>query len=298
MLGIRKFIKDNKTSYLFILPYVTMFVMFIALPVIMAILLSFSFFNAIEAPRFIGLTNFVNLLTQDKEFMQYVLPNTIKFAIVVGFGGYALSFFLAWSLAQLPHRPRTILALVIYSPSLTAGVAMSVMWKIVFSGDSSGYLNSFLLNLNLISEPIQWLTNPQYLMTIMMIVSIWSSMGIGFLAMLAGVLNINPELYEVGSIDGIKNRIQETFYITIPAMRPQMLFGAVMAVVGTFNAGIGVLLTGQNPTPQYAGQLIVNHIEDYGFIRFEMGYAAAVSLVLLLIVYMLGKVSSRVFGDK
>lgn len=298
MNNIKELISKNKTSYLFILPYVLMFTIFIALPVIMAILLSFTFFNAIEKPTFIGLANYVNLLTQDREFMQYVLPNTIKFALVVGVGGYALSFFLAWSLAQLPQKPRTILALIIYSPSLTVGVAMTVMWKIVFSGDSSGYLNALLLNWNLISEPIQWLTSPEYLLPIMMIISIWSSMGIGFLAMLAGVLNINPELYEVGALDGIKNRFQETFYITIPAMRPQMLFGAVMAVVGTFNAGIGVLLTGQNPTPQYAGQLMVNHIEDYGFIRFEMGYAAAISVVLLAMVYFLGKVSARVFGDK
>jgi multiple sugar transport system permease protein len=213
--------------------------------------------------------------------------------------GYLLGFFLAWLLAQIPHRLRTILTLVIYSPSLTAGVAMAVMWRIIFSGDEAGYLNAILLSLNIIDSPIQWLANPDYLMTIMIVVTLWSSMGIGFLAMLAGVLNINPELFEAAYVDGMTSKLQEIFYITIPSMKPQMLFGAVMSLVATFNAGsIGVLLSGQNPTPQNAGQLIVTHIDDYGFIRFDMGYAAALSIILLLMVYLFSKVAYRLFGEK
>ena len=156
-----------------------------------------------------------------------------------------------------------------------------------------------MLNLNLIREPIQWLQSPLYLMTVMIIVTLWSSAGIGFLAMLAGVLEINPELYEAGALDGISNRFQEIMNITIPSMKPQMLFGAVMAIVGTFQAGaIGVTLSGGNPTPQYAGQLIVNHIEDYGFLRYEMGYAAAVSVVLLLMVLLFWRLSVKLFGSE
>jgi multiple sugar transport system permease protein len=151
----------------------------------------------------------------------------------------------------------------------------------------------------LIDSPIQWLANPDYLMTIMIIVTLWSSMGIGFLAMLAGVLNINPELFEAAYVDGMTSKLQEIFYITIPSMKPQMLFGAVMSLVATFNAGaIGVLLSGQNPTPQNAGQLIVTHIDDYGFIRFDMGYAAALSMVLLVMVYLFSKVAYKLFGEK
>jgi multiple sugar transport system permease protein len=191
------------------------------------------------------------------------------------------------------------LALLIYSPSLTAGVAMGVMWKIIFSGDQSGYLNAMLLNMRMIEQPIQWLTDPKYLMTVMIIVTIWGSMGIGFLAMLAGVLNINPELYEAAYVDGMSNKFQEIIYITIPSMKPQMLFGAVMSIVGTFNAGaIGVILSGTNPTPQNAGQLIVTHIDDYGFIRYDMGYAAAISVMLLLLVYLMGKLAKSLFQEK
>ena len=291
-------IKEEISSYLFLSPYLLLFISFIVVPVLMAITLSLTDFNAVEFPGFTGLKNYINLLTQDSTFMQFVLPNTLRFALIVGPLGYFMGFILAWMLAQIPKKPRTILALILYSPSMTAGVAMTVVWRILFSGDQTGYLNSILMNFGLINEPIQWLQSPEYLMTIMIIVTLWGSMGVGFLAMLAGVLNINPEMYEAGYIDGISNRFQEIIHITIPSMRPQMLFGAVMAVVSTFQAGaIGVQLSGANPTPQYAGQLIVNHIEDYGFIRFEMGYAAAISVVLLLFIYLSSKVVRGLLGE-
>ena len=283
----------------FIVPYWSLFTIFIILPVIAAFFLSFTYFNAIETPNIIGINNYVELITIDSVFMQYVLSNTLRFALIVGPVGFAMAFLLAWMLAQIPPLARTILAIILYSPSLTLGVAMAAMWRIIFSGDANGYLNALLLSNNVILEPIQFLQSPQYLMTIMIIVSLWSSMGVGFLAMLAGVLNIDQTLYEAAYVDGIKNRTQEILYITLPSMRPQLLFGAVMAVVTTFQAGmIGVQLAGSNPTPQYAGQLIVNHIEDFGFIRYAMGYAAAISVVLLLIVYTISKVTFRVLGDK
>jgi multiple sugar transport system permease protein len=291
----RQWLDKEGSAYAFLSMYALLFTTFIVVPVLLAAAL---FFDTIQAPTFIGLRNYITLLTQDDIFMRYVLPNTIKFAVLVGPGGYIMAFLLAWMLAQLPKIPRTILALILYSPSMTTGVTMAVVWQTLFSGDQTGYLNSFMLEWNLIREPIQWLQSPNHLMTIMIFVTLWSSMGVGFLAMLAGVLEVNPELYEAGAIDGIKNRFQEIIYITIPSMKPQMLFGAVMAIVGTFQAGaIGVTLSGANPTPQYAGQLIVNHIEDYGFLRYEMGYAAAVSVVLLLMVLFFARVANRLFGS-
>jgi len=294
--SLQKWLRKEGSAYGFLSVYALMFFIFIVVPVLAAFLLSFTFFDTIQLPRFIGLRNYITLITQDDTFMKYVLPNTIQFAVIVGPGGYALAFLLAWMLAQLPKIPRTLFALILYSPSMTSGVAMAVVWKTLFSGDQTGYLNSFLMNLGIVQEPVQWLQSPEYLMTIMIVVTLWSSMGIGFLAMLAGILEINPELYEAAALDGMSSRWQEIFYITIPSMKPQMLFGAVMAIVGTFQAGaIGVTLSGSNPTPQYAGQLIVNHIEDYGFLRYEMGYAAAVSVVLLLMVLFFTRLSNRLF---
>ncbi len=299
ILRRNKWLTREGSAYGFLSMYALMFITFIVVPVIVAFILSFTSFDTIQFPTYNGLRNYIVLLTQDDIFMKYVLPNTIQFAVIVGPGGYILAFMLAWILAQLPKLPRTVLALILYSPSMTSGVAMSVVWVIFFSGDQNGYLNSLLLRNSLIQEPIQWLQSPQYLMTIMIIVTLWGSMGVGFLAMLAGILEVNPELYEAGALDGISSRFQEIINITIPSMKPQMLFGAVMAIVATFQAGaIGVTLSGGNPTPQYAGQLIVNHIEDYGFLRYEMGYAAAVSVVLLLMVLLFARVANRLFGSE
>ena len=284
---------------LLLAPYAILFFVFIVIPVVAAIGLSFTYFNTMNVPKFLFLDNYIKLFTTDSVFMQKVLPNTIIYAVFVGGGGYVLSFFLAWSLSQVTKRARTIMAIIIYSPSMTAGVLVTTVWSVIFNGDKSGYLNALLLKLHLIEQPIQWLQSSDFLLTIMIIVSLWSSMGVGFLAILAGILNIDKEQYEAGCIDGITNRFQEILYITIPNARPQMLFGAVMGIVNTFNSsGVGVALSGTNPTPNYAGQLIVTHIEDYGFLRYEMGYAAAVSVVLLVGIWLLSKGANKLFGSK
>ena len=260
-------------------PFVIMFVVFIIIPVVIAIALSFTDFNSIQTPHFVGMENYINILTNDNTFTEFAIPNTIVYSVIVGVGGYILSFFLAWSLAQIPKGPRTVMAIILYLPSMTAGVMLSTVWQVVFSGDKVGYLNSLLLSLDLIQSPIVWLSDSRYLMVIMIVVSLWSSMGIGFLSMLAGILNVNRELYEAAHIDGIKNRLQEIIYITIPAIKPHMMFGAIMAIVNAFqNGSIGVQLSGANPTPGYAGQFL--------------------SVILLIIVWCVSQLSKKLFAEK
>lgn len=284
-------------SLLLLIPYMLAFLTFIVAPVIVAMGLSFTDFDSIRSPSWVGLANYIYLFTQDSTFMQYILPNTLLFAVIVGPVSFILSFFLAWMLAQLTRVPRNILALLIYSPSLVSGVAIQVIWVTLFNGDASGYLNSLLLSWGWIDAPIQWLQDKTYLMMVMIIVTIWGSTGVGFLAMLSGILNIDPQLYEAAYIDGLRTRWQEVFYVTLPSMKPQLLFGAVMSMVSTLQAGgIGVALSGSNPTPNYAGDLIVNHIEDYAFTRYEMGFASAVSVVLLIFIFILTKIVYRVLG--
>jgi len=291
--------KDGLHALGLLLPYGLLFSTFIAIPIAVAIYLSFTYFDLVQAPAFAGFHNYIALLTQDTIFFRKVLPNTIYFALIVGPGGYVISFMMAWMLSQIQRIPRMILALLLYMPSLAGGVFISVVWRTIFSGNQSGFINAVLLRWNLIETPIQFLLSPDYLLSIMIIVSLWSAMGIGFLAMLAGILNINEELYEAAYIDGLQNRFQEIIYITIPSMKPQMLFGAVMAIVGAFNNGaIGVALSGVNPTPDYSGQLITNHIDDYGFLRYEMGYAAAVSVALLCMVWVFSKIAYTFFGER
>lgn len=290
--------ENNWHGWVFIAPYALIFSAFILIPVILAVFLSFTNYNAIETPSFVGFLNYITLLTSDTEFMKYVLPNTVIYAVIVGIGGYVLSFVLAWALCNLSKVPRTIFALILYSPSMTTGIAMTVLWKVIFSGDQAGLLNSWLMELGIITEPIIWLVDTRFLLPIVIIIGLWSSMGIGFLSMIAGILNTDETLYEASAIDGVSNRFQEMIYITIPQMKPQMLFAAVMAIVGAFQNGtISALLVG-NPSPGYASQLLVNHIEDYGFLRYEMGYAAAISVVLLLIVQLFSKGANALLTEK
>lgn len=300
--GVRQFLSEcwrDRMSYLFLAPFLLCFACFILIPVLMAALLSVTSFNGFEFPRFIGVSNFINLLTQDLVFMKYTLPNTFTFAVIVGPGGYILSFVFAWLIHQLPKGIRDYFTLALYAPSMAGGVALSVIWIATFSGDRVGYLNNILLKWGFIESPQVWLQDPKYLMTIMIIVTLWTSMGVGFLAMLGGLQTVNTELYEAGRIDGIKNRLQEVYYITVPSMKPQMLFSAVMAIVGTLKAGaISTQLTGSPISPSYSGHLITNHIDDYAFLRYEWGYASAVSVVLLLISYFIMRFCYRLFAAK
>ena len=291
--------RNDLISYALLSPYLMLFSVFILVPVIMTAGLSFTDFDVINPPKASGITNYVYLFTQDTVFMKFVLPNTFLYAIVVGVGGYALSFLLAWMLAQIQALPRTLLSLCIYMPSMLGQVVIGVIWRTIFSGDQGGWMNAILLQLGWIDQPIQFLLTSDYFMLIMIVVSLWSSMGIGFLSMISGILNINREIYEAAYIDGLRNRFQEIVHVTIPSMKPQMLFGAVMSITSAFNMGwIGVALAGVNPTPAYSGQLITNHIDDYGFIRYEMGYAAAISVMLLLIVYAFNLLAHKFFDEK
>lgn len=286
-------------SFLLILPYALLFFTFILLPIIVAIALGFTYFDVINTPTFAGMSNFITLFTGDEVFMKYVLPNTILYAIVVGIGGYVLSFLMAWILAQVTPRFRTVYALAMYTPSMVGALFIQIVWKTIFSGDQSGLLNAYLQKFGIIDQPIQWLISADYFMLIMIFVSLWSSMGIGFLSMLSGIMNIDQELYEAAYVDGIKNRAQEIIYITVPSMKPQMLFGAVMSIVNAFNMGwIGVALAGANPTPEYSGQLIANHIDDFAFVRYEMGYAASICVALLALVWLCSKVANKLFTEK
>lgn len=285
-------------SYLFIAPFFAVFIVFIIVPIAAGVLLSFTYFNAIEFPSWVGWMNFQNLFSQDIIFLQHVLPNSFKFSLFVGPLGYICAFLLAWFIAQLPAALRMWYALAMYAPSLMGGVAIAVVWQVAFTGDRTGYINSFLLKFGLIEKPVLFLMDKDYLMNIMILVSIWGSMGIGFLALLAGILNVDKQLYEAGKIDGISSRLQEIWYITIPAMKPQMLFAGIISIVNTLKSGgVGTQMAG-NPTPDYAGQLMISHIDDYGFLRFELGYASAISVVLLVIMLLLNKLLRVLFAPK
>jgi len=292
---VKRFWKKNWLGYLFLSPFVILFSIFTVAPVLTAIGLSFTNYNMMQTPSFVGLNNYKLLFLDDEVFMT-ALANTVKFAIITGPVGYLLSFFAAWVINQL--KAKRAFALAFYAPSITSGVAMSVVWMVLFSSDRRGYLNNWLLNLGVIDEPILWNTDPQYIMMVVMIISLWMSMGTGFLVFLAGLQNVPRSYYEAAAIDGVKNKFQELFFVTLPMMKPQLLFGAINAIVAGFGVfDIAVAVAGM-PSPNYAAHTIVAHLYDYAFIRFQMGYASAVAVVLFVITFVLGKVVMKVLSSK
>lgn len=166
---------------------------------------------------------------------------------------------------------------------MVGGAAWAV-WRLLLSGDQYGLLNNLLMSVGIIYEPMAWLTEETTILPVLIIVQLWMSMGISFLSFIAGMQTVDVSLYEAGMMDGIKNRFQELWYITLPAMVPQLLFGAIMQIISAFTvADVSVQLAGL-PSTNYAGETIVTHIMDYGSIRYEFGYACAMSVVLVLLM--------------
>ncbi len=287
--------RKYSTSYFFMAPFLAFFVVFVIAPVVTAMALSFTYFNVLEAPRFIGWSNYKLLFLEDDVFVT-AIGNTLTFAIITGPIGFFLSFMFAWLIN--PLKLKTPLALCFYAPSITGAVAMGVVWKIVFSGDRYGYLNNWLLGIGAIDEPYMFLAEQAAIMPVIMFVALWMSMGTGFLVFLAGLQTVPTDLYEAGKMDGIKNPLQEVWYITLPMIKPQLLFGSVMAVVAGFSVfEVATSLAGL-PSPLYAGHTIVAHMYDFAFIRFEMGYATTVAVFLFALTFGMGRLLMRMFSSK
>lgn len=292
---VKRFIKKHWIGYLFLLPFIILFTVFVVVPVGYAIGLSFTDYNMMQPAKFVGLNNYKLLFLDDKVFLTAV-SNTLTFALITGPIGYLLSFVAAWVINQL--RFKRGFALAFYAPSITSGIAMSYVWLIIFSSDRYGYLNNILTNLGLIDSPILWNTDPNYIMKVIVVISLWMSMGTGFLVFLAGLQNISSSYYEAGAIDGVKNKFQELIYLTLPLMKPQLLFGAINSIVGSFGVyDIAVAVAGM-PSPNYAGHTIVAHLFDYAFIRFQMGYASAVAVVLFIFTFVLGRIVMKMLATK
>lgn len=276
-----KEVKKNKHNYVLMAPYVILFMTFTVIPVFMSLGISFTYFNLLEPPRFIGLDNYMKLALEDEVFI-IAIKNTLILAVVTGPISYLLAFVFAWLINELGPKLRAFMTLVFYAPSISGNAFL--MWLLIFSGDVHGYLNAFLIRFGITDNPILWLKNPDYMMLVIIVVQLWLSLGVSFLAFIAGLQSVDKTLYEAGAIDGIKNRWQELWYITLPSMKPQLLFGAVMQITTSLAiAEVSMQLVGF-PSVQYAGHTIVTHLIDYGSTRFDLGYASAIATILFLIM--------------
>ena len=286
-------VRGNLDAYLFISPFFLIFFLFTVAPVVMSVCLSFTYYNILEAPAFVGWKNYVSLLLNDDLFMT-ALKNTLFMALITGPAGYLASLLFAWFINELPSKLRALLVAVFYAPSISGNVYM--IWSMMFNGDSYGYINSILLKTGLIKVPVQWLTDPAYMMPVLILVVLWTSLGAGFLSFVAGFQTVDRTLYETGYVEGIKNRWQELWFITLPYIRPQMMFGAVMSITASFSIGDVTTALCGFPSTDYAVHTVLNHMNDYGNVRFEMGYACAIATVLFGMTVGINKLIQRILS--
>jgi len=286
-------VKSKRACYAMMAPYIILFILFTVLPVIVSIFFSFTYFNVLEPPKWVGWDNYVKLFVED-EIFGIALKNTLLFAVITGPVSYMFCLLFAWIINDFNKKMRTFLTLIFYAPSI-CGQAFYV-WNIILNPGRTGWLNGILLRWRIIQEPIMWMQTEKYVLPVLMVVQLWLSLGTGFLSFIAGLQTVDKSLYEAGAMDGIKNRWQELWYVTLPAMKPQLMFGAVMQITQSFAvADISTMLAG-NPSVNYAGATVVTHLLDYGSQRYEMGYASAIATVLFILMVGTNKFVQHILG--
>ncbi len=286
-------IKKSKTSYLMLAPYLILFTFFTIAPVLVSIGLSFTYFNMLEAPDFVGWANYIKLFLDDDIFM-IALKNTLLFAVITGPVSYILCVLFAWIINEFRGKMRAFLTLIFYAPSI-CGQAYLV-WNIILNPGKTGWLNGILIKMGFLDEPLLWMQTEKYVLPVLIVVQLWLSLGTGFLSFIAGLQTVDKSLYEAAAMDGVKNRWQELWYVTLPSMKPQLMFGAVMQITQSFAvADISIQLAG-NPSVNYAGATVVTHLLDYSSTRYEMGYASAIATVLFLLMVGTNKFVQKILG--
>lgn len=282
---------ESRSCYVMMLPFMVFFLLFTVIPILAATALSFTDFNMLEIPKFIGWENYVRLFTDDADFLK-ALKNTLILALINGPLGYIVAFFIAWLINELNSVFRVAVTLIFYAPSISGNIYF--IWKFLFSGDSYGYINGLLMQIGIIDEPVLWLSDANTALIVIIIIQFWTSLGVSFLAFIAGFQSVDKAQYEAGSIDGIKNRFQELWFITVPNMKNLLFFGAVMQIANMFSVGqVTQELTGGYLSIEGSTLTIINHMTDYGTVRYEMGYASAVAVVLFLLVLLTKKLVFR-----
>lgn len=290
---IWKEMKRNWVAYLMIAPYMLIFTLFTIVPVLLSFVISFTDFNMLQMPNMVWIENYVNLFFADDIFL-IACKNTFIFAAIVGPASYLMSFLVAWFINELSPKIRSLVTLVFYAPSISGQVYL--IWGTLFSSDSYGWVNATLMELGLITDPIAFFKDADYVMPLCIIVALWTSLGTSFLSFIAGLQGVDRSLYEAGAVDGVKNRWQELWYITLPSMKPQLMFGAIMAITSSFGFGGIVTALCGFPSVDYAAHTIMHHLEDYGGSRYEIGYSSAIAVVLFLIMIGANMVVKKVIS--
>ena len=276
-----KEIKRNKAAYFMVAPYMIVFTCFTVLPVLLSIVISFTDFNLLQMPNIVWFDNYIRLFLDDDIFL-IAAKNTLIFAAIVGPVSYVMSLMIAWFINELSPKIRAVVTLIFYAPSISGQVYL--VWQTLFSSDSYGWANAWLMKLGIITKEIAWFEDKKYVMPLCIVVALWTSLGTAFLSSIAGLQGIDKAQFEAGAVDGIRNRWQELWYITLPNIKPQLMFGAVMSITQSFGFGGIVTALCGFPSVDYAAHTIVHHLEDYGSQRFELGYSSTIAVVLFVVM--------------
>ena len=272
-------------------PFLVLFGVFTVIPVLSAIILSFTDFNMLQVPNFVGLTNYIQPFLEDDIFL-IAVKNTLIFAFITGPISYFACLIFAWLINELKPRIRAVMTLIFYAPSIAGNIFF--IWLYIFSGDAYGLANSTLMRIGILKEPILWLSDPRYNLAIIILVQLWLSLGVSFLAFIAGLQGIDKSIYESGSVDGIRNRFQELVYLTLPSMGPQLMFGAVMQIAASFGVSAVSSALAGFPSTDYSAHTVVLHMQDYGTLRYEMGYASAIAAVLFVAMLLTNSLIKKI----
>jgi len=293
----KAFTSKDVWGWLFMSPFIISLVLFGIIPVFYSLAMSFFSYNLYEPPVFIGLSNFRSLFLEDNEFSK-AIKNTIIYAFTVTPIVFFLNFFLAWVINSFKKGIRNLFVVLFYIPQMTSGVAMTVIWLYIFSGDRYGILNYFLTSMGWITAPVQWTSNTEILFMVVIFIGIMMGSGMSFLTFVAAFQALPADMYEAGRIDGIRNNFQELVYLTMPQMKPQLLFSAVTSSVSAFAISDIPTMVAGFPSPDYAAHTIALHMQDYGFTRFEVGYASAISIVLFTLTFLTGFVLRKALATR
>jgi len=295
--GFLRQIKEQKWSFLFIAPAVILFVVFVLGPLIASFYWSFTEYNGIHAPKWVGLDNYKNIFMHDQRFRKAVC-NTVFYTVFVIPPSVALSLLLAIAVDQ-KIRFKNFFRIIYFIPTVTSVIALSVIWKWMFAGGKYGLINHFLMSMGF--KPIDWLMSPTWTLPAIMIMSIWAGIGYNMIFFLAGLQTIPTTVYEAADIDGA-NAWEKFRHIMLPLLKPTMVFVVVMAFIASFQVfesiyimtesefGIGGVLD--------SALTVVAYLYDMGFRKFQMGYASALAYIVFAVVFIITLINIKFIKTK
>jgi putative chitobiose transport system permease protein len=285
--------KRSATPYLFLVPALVLLGIFVLYPIVAVVWYSFTDYDIVRPPVFVGLDNFARLI--DDETFWLALTHSLVYLIVTPIL-IVLSILLA-IVVNRRLRGIHIYRALYFVPAVSGSIAIGLSWRWLF--DRTGFINSVLQSWGVIDQPIQWLTTPAYVLPIAMLLTIWAGIGYYSVIFLAGLQNIPDELYDAARIDGCSD-LQKHRYVSIPALRPQIVFVAVISSLAALKVFDEIyVLTNRSGGILDSGTTMVFYLWQQAFQQSNAGYASAIAIVLLGVTLAFSIVNVRLLerGD-